>query len=186
MGYHRGELTHWKDILEDIWDDICSPFRRIRNTYRSITNGLLNIIAYIPAVWDDYDFESHSLYRLIYYKLKLQQEFFESDRPWCVGAKSRARRIRLAKCLAQRLWEDEYSINASVLHDMIYKYDNFFESKAIYDEEGRVKYYTSLRTSTDEESKSFKKYMEHAMYMKKQDKDLLFNILNKYLDDWWD
>lgn len=186
MKYHREELKHWKDIVEDIWDDICMPFGRIKQTYRSIKNGLCNIIRYIPAVWGDYDFESDSLYRMIYYKLKYQQEFFESDRPWCVGAGSVAKRIRLAKCLAKRLWKDEYSANASVLHDMIYKYDNFFESKAVYDEEGRVKYYTSLRTSTEEESKSFKKYIEHSIYMQKQDKELLFKILNKYLDNWWD
>lgn len=178
-------MMNFKQLWEDISWETEYRIKNIHNIYRDIINGICNVIRYIPAVWSDYDFESHSIYRMLYYKLKYQEEFFMSDRPWCVGAKSRGRQIRLAKCLAKRLWDDNHLSNALEEHYVEYPMRPF-ETEPEYDKEGKIKWYRHIDESTEEENQSFRRCAEHCCYMEKQDRELLFKILNKHIRDWWD
>ena len=182
------DKIHWKDKLQDIWWDVKTPFTHMRWKYRDFTNGISNIFKYAKAVWSDYDFESQSLYDLMYYKLKYQYKFFTSDRTWCVGAKSRAKRIRIAMGLSKRLSEDDYLSNALIPYYDRYPREADLMSNITpeYNEDGRIKFWCMKSDSDEVRHNLFKRCAENSERNKKQDKSLLFDTLNKYIDDWWD
>jgi hypothetical protein len=111
-----------------------------------------------------------------------------SDRPWCVGAKNTGKQIKIAKCLAKRLWDNDYLSNALIPHEAKYPHLLYRNFKAIpeYDAEGRIKWYKHVNEATEDETTSFRKCSQHGEKMRKQDSELLFKMLDKRIAGWWD
>jgi hypothetical protein len=148
-------------------------------------NGIHNVIRYIPAVWHDVDFDSHNIYGLLYYKMKFQEEYFNSSRTHCKNAPKTTTRIKIVKNLAYRLWKNTYILNALTEHDLKY---GEIKMKSIpeYNENGKIKWYRYHFDTTPEENKNYARWSNHADYLQQQDKQMLFEMLKKYIESFWD
>lgn len=100
-------------------------------------------------------------------------------------AEKTVKQIMIAKNLAKRLMENNYLDNALVWHEQ--KYPDYLD-KALNFEPDKNNPLLSVwvdKNSVDEK-KSFERCAEHSDYMGKQDKEMLFDLLKKYIDGWWD
>lgn len=116
-------------------------FKKIKYLYYDIKYGIENLIRWIPIVWKFREWDACYIYQMIYKHLSYVETCL---REYGNGVNSinDANRIKVAKNLALRLWNDDYYND-----DLDFKYVD---------------------------------------YMKKQDKKMLYDYLNKYSDGWWD
>ena len=156
-------------------------FYKIKDKYCSIKNGISNIIRWFPIIWEIRDWDAEYLYVLIYKHLSHVEDYlrYSGHR---VNSIKNADRIKIAKNLAKRLYEHDYTSNALIPVEEKYgelkiriEKDDILPmcNKVIFDE-------------SSEERKARSKAYEHAEYMEKQDRKMLFVMLDKYMDKWWD
>lgn len=134
-------------------------FYKIKDKYYSIKNGISNIIKWIPTIWKIRDWDAEYLYILIYKHLSHVEDCLRYNGHGVNSIKN-ADRIKIAKNLARRLYEQEYTSNALIP--------------------------VEEKDESSEEIKARSKAYEHAEYMEKQDRKMLFVMLDKYMDKWWD
>jgi hypothetical protein len=150
--------------------------------FYKIKSRILNLIKWLPVIWYDRDWDYGYIYKFLYYKLRFMQEFFESDKTYSVNALKIAKKIMIAKNLAKRLYEDKYLENATFWHDRKFEerlVDEWFKPTI-------NGFYIYVEDPNTERRKSFERCCNHSDYMKKQDREMLFRMLNKYIEHWWD
>ena len=64
---------------------------------------------FLPMIWKGYDFDYRYAIELFQYQLKRTADFMESDRTVTMDAEIRARRIRTAVELLEKVYNEEYS-----------------------------------------------------------------------------
>lgn len=155
--------------------------KKIKDKYYSIKNGISNIIRWMPTIWRLRDWDAEYLYLLIYKHLSHVEDCLRYNGHGVNSIKD-ADRIRIAKNLAKRLYEHDYTSNALIPVEEKYgelkvriEKDDILPmcDKVIFDE-------------TPEEEKARDRAYKHAEYMEKQDRKMLFSMLDKYIDRWWD
>lgn len=156
-------------------------FHKIKDKYYIIKNGISNIIRWFPTIWQLRDWDAEYLYLLIYKHLSHVEDCLRYYGHGVNSIKD-ANKIKIAKNLAKRLYDQEYDFNALIPVEKKYgelkvkteKDDKFpMLNKVIFDE-------------TPEERKARDRAYKHAEYMENQDKQILFAMLNKYINRWWD
>lgn len=158
-------------------------FKKIRGFFRNIVNGITNLIKWTPVIWQDRDWDQWYLYSVMHKKLLLMEKFHNSNHTWSSTAKSTAKQIRLCRILCKRLMDNAYIINATMFpYDKLYNDDDYFTFEPV----PGTNYSRLVETETPEQKKMFKKACKHSEYMQKQDRELLFKTMSKYIDGWWD
>lgn len=138
----------------------------------------------------DYDFDSHSIFSIIEYKLIRVQKSLLNGCAWQENRDMKA--LRLAIKLAGRLKEDKYDERGYNRIDRKYGKAKYW-TEPCNDTPGVELYsFKSSRpkVKTKEEEKelseySMKQYLLADDRMKREEK-LLYSILHKYLRVWWD
>lgn len=139
------------------------------------------------ALTHDYDFDNHGLYIIIAYKLK-RLEY------WLINgvaehSKDSIKAIRIAIALCNKLHKDEYDIRAWERHQQKWGKHEYWTTP---EQSGLTCRYYSRYTKAvfEKDIKSSKQeYFLNQQIANKcfeRDKRNLFNILNKYITDWWD
>src|SRR5210317_791137 len=64
---------------------------------------------FLPMIWKGYDFDYRYAIELFQYQLERTADFMESDRAMTMDADKRARRIRTAIELLEKVYNEEYS-----------------------------------------------------------------------------
>lgn len=147
-----------------------------------IIQGIKNIIIWFPVIWRDRDFDHSFLYKIMYYKLKNMQAFFESENVWCACSNRKAKQIMIAKNLCKRLIEQQYLTNALTDYHQKYGEEIKFSFEPV---EGKT--YSVLKwNETEREHEDFHMASVHSDYMEQQDLDYLFKHMRKYIQGWWD
>lgn len=150
-----------------------------------IVTGIKNLIQWIPIIWNDRQWDYYYFYKILYYKLKFMEEFWKSDEPVSAKAEKTAKQITIAKNLAKRLMENNYIDNALMWHEQ--KYPDYLDKALNFEPyKDNLKLYILVDKNPIDEKKSFEKCCEHSDYMEKQDKEMLFDLLKKYVNRWWD
>lgn len=145
---------------------------------------ILKIIRWLPILLKDVDYDSDSIYSLLYYKLKFMEEYFNGDNAWSADAKKCAKQIKIAKNLAKRLIEDDYLSNSLVEHEQ--KYPDYLDLGLSMEQRKESKFYKLIDKNSEDEKRSFARCSKHADYLKEQDINYLFDYLKKHIEDWWD
>lgn len=65
-------------------------------------------MSFLPIIWKGYDFDYRYALELFKYQLKRTADFMESDRAMTMNAEIRAKRIRTAVELLQKVYDEEY------------------------------------------------------------------------------
>ena len=63
---------------------------------------------FLPMIWNGYDFDYRYAIELFQYQLERTADFMESDRAMTMDAEIRAKRIRTAVALLQKVYDEEY------------------------------------------------------------------------------
>lgn len=173
----------------------------IRYFFRKLRYGIKNMWKWFPIVWKDYDYDHHFIFNVLKFKLAKTADYLE-ETAFFVGYEHEVSRIRLVNELIERVQEEWYGM----------EYLDFYESKFEFvptedrDENGDSYYTMNSETTRDNLDEYFKKYpliykrvvaklgpdsdrSRIALYMGRENheraKRLLFNVLNKHIENWW-
>jgi len=130
----------------------------LKNLYWNIKR----LIQWIPIIWNDFNFDWVYLIKVVRLKLKLMEEFYESNDPVCVDAEKHAKSIKICRILCDRLIADEYMDCLGLEFE---GWNLSFQS-------------CSLGVCSN--------WLRYGDYMQKQDLELLCKIIQKQLFSWWD
>jgi len=161
---------------------------RIINYIRyDIPYGIKNIIKWFPTIWKDRDWDHYFIYVTLRQKLHFtEQHIRKYDRH--TTAEQEADKIKTCVLLLDRLIADDYS----AFKKMDEKWGDIEMSSTPCKD--RPDLYElnitrpNIKTEKDklQERKEFKNAYEHEQYLKKQDRELLFKIISKNIEGWWD
>jgi hypothetical protein len=160
-------------------------FSRIRDFYYNCKNGIYNIFRWIPTIWQLRDWDAGFIYLLIYKQLSYVEDCLRNYGN-SVNSTKYANQIRIAKNLIQRLWKDNYFNNALIPVEKKYGKLKTRIEPYKYDESGKVILHSMIFDETIKESKERTLAFKHAVYMREQDKNMLFLLLSKKIDNWLD
>ena len=166
-------------------------WQKIIDFYHGIIPGIKNVITWFPIIWKDRQWDHAFLYVVLQKKLDLMYHFWSVKKPkyvkergWHLTERDRKniKEILICKELVKRLMEDEYSFKNPDMWDL---HEKKFGSiiKRLYNNDIGM-FCSPIKTK--EEIKDIHKMMNYELAMKKQDKELLYKILNKKLEYWWD
>jgi len=165
-------------------------YRKVRDYIKyDIPYGIKNLIRWFPVIWKDRNWDHYFIYVTLRHKLHLTEQHIRNHN--ChTTAQQDADNIKTCVLLLDRLIADEY-------HTMAFKKvdekwgDLVLSSSPCEDRPGLHSVNITrpnIKTPEDEkqERKEFKNACEHERYLKQQDKELLFKLMNKYIEGWWD
>lgn len=161
--------------------------------YYNIKNGLKNIIKYLPIIWNDRQFDYNYLLILLEHKLKLTEEFFNSDEPHILEAKRVADEVKHCKDILHQLinttYEDKYWDKLNK------KYPERKEITFIPAESEKERVEQGLpprmyKMNAPDRNDEYHTDIKHMFELiEKERKDLyndLFNTINTNIEGWWD
>jgi len=155
--------------------------REIKSKIFGIKDGISNLVKWFPVIWNDRDFDQYYIYKILATKFEHMEEFFRNN-AWSTKANKEADRIMIAKNLAKRLSSENYLTNATVEYDKLYGGKNLFGSEPT----DNLKFSRLVNIGTKHQNDMFDRACKHSEYMKQQDKDMLFDLIKKNIDAWWD
>jgi hypothetical protein len=164
-------------------------YRRIINYIRyDIPYGIKNIIKWFPTIWADRDWDHYFIYVTLRQKLHFTEQHIRK-RGHHVASQQDADKIKTCVLLLDRLIADNYD---STFKKMDEKWGDIeISSTPCKDRPDLHEVHITrpnIKTEKDklQEQKEFKNACEHEQYLKKQDRELLFKIISKNIEGWWD
>jgi hypothetical protein len=109
-------------------------------------------------------------------------EYFFNNDAYSTKADKESHKLMIAKNLANRLANENYLENATIEYDKIYGNKELFVSEPTDD----PKLSRLINIGTKHQNNMFDRAGKHSEYMQKQDKDMLFDLIKKNIDRWWD
>ena len=162
--------------------------RKIRSFFNSIIYGIENLIVWFPIIWSDRNWDQVYLYIILQHKLDQMQKYFRKYGHH-VGAERDARKMEICSMVLERLITDVYHDQAFKKYDEKWGEAHFSTFETDDPNLSRlVITHENVHTEEDKikETADFKRAWEHHDYLNKQDLDLLFKILRKQIESWWD
>lgn len=169
----------FNEKFEDFTDFL---YKKIKSPYYNFVQGIKNVFAWLPIIWQDREFDKAYLYIILHKKLKLMEEFYLSDLPAAVGANKLGKQMKVARILCGRLVNQDYLVNAT--KDIEARYGRHdLEFEPCPDHSG---YFQMVNKRTPQEEIEYKRAYVHSDYMEKQDREYMFDLIKKKIDGWWD
>jgi len=160
----------------------------IRYFYRDVVHGIKNLVQWLPVIWKDRQWDHWFAYAIFYKKLSLMENF--TRHYGChTRAKQDANDIKLAALLFKRLMDDEYFEKAIKRHEEKWGEGefNWIDTDDRELVELQIKH-ANVITEKDkiQERKEFHTAIDHEQYMRQQDLDMVFELMKKKIQSWWD
>jgi hypothetical protein len=152
--------------------------------FRNIGRGIYNLYTWLPIIWADRQWDQHFLLRVIGKKLDLMEKHMRSDK--CMASVHQdkyIKQVQTCKCLCKRIVEHDYLDNALTEHHKIYGNETRWHFEPVEGHPGCSK---MVFDDTPKERASFRRAGKHSDIMEKQDYEMLFKIMSKYIGHWWD
>lgn len=164
--------------------------------------GIKNIIKWFRIVWRDRDYDDSFILEVLKFKIKNTADYTER-RKWFVGWEIEVSRMRTCVELINRIQNDYYGVEYLDYQESNH---NFVESD-IRDDDGDMMYEMKSELISENFDQYFKKYgstyrkviKEYGDSLSKDSlalrvsnknhqkaKKLLFNILEKHIESWWE
>jgi len=141
------------------------------------------VIAYARFLWNDYDFDYGSIYRLLHFKFERMYRALKNRH--AMDSEKRAQQILEASNLAKKLFEDNF---AETEYDALTEHWGeleFIDNKE-YPGHFKVKC-AKVQTEEDEERErqDYLKIMELEAQRRLEAKEALFQLIRDNIEDWW-
>ena len=140
----------------------------MKSLYYKIIYGLQNLFTWFRVIWKDRDWDHYWIYYILRFKLSRMVKSFEKY-DIHVGNERHIKQMKTCVWLLDRLIGNDYA-------------DKEWEEAIQTDETGLYNWGRSL-TEIELKSLNVAQYKEY--YMRTQDKEMLFDILKKYIEEWW-
>jgi hypothetical protein len=150
-------------------------------SFYSIKQGVKNLIKWFPIIYHDRDWDHYYFYKILEKKLGNMEDFFVYD-AYSTKANEDAHKLMIAKNLARRLANDDYLSNATIEYDKIYSNDDLFT----FEQTNNRKFSKLVNAGTKQQHDMFGRCGKHSDIMRKQDREMLFDLLKKNIEGWWD
>ena len=151
--------------------------KQIRRRIIRFLDSLHNLWKWFPVIWNDRDWDHHFVFEVLKFKLKNMADSFERNDHY-VGNKRDVERMRTCIKLIELIQSNYYETEA-------YDHENV--------EEYLVKYKNvTLKVLTNEKHQIFPNDNRNivainvGIYKHQQAKKLLFTILERYVEHWWE
>lgn len=154
---------------------------KIRTIARDISQGLKNLARWLPVIWKDRDWDHFYIYELMRAKLENQAEYIGSnDRH--TSAKRDSERMMLAARLIRRLQDEHYG-DEYLLCSESGIYDEYFAKyprvcRAVRG--GQISHLRKGAKTNDQIA------LEISLENHERCRRLLFRIMEKNIERWWD
>jgi hypothetical protein len=132
--------------------------------------GVRNLFLWVPVVWSDRNWDNGYLVRIVEHKLRLMEKFFGSNKVQKMGSLKTLRRIKTARIIASRIINRRYRDNAMF----------WFKKKHV------LHSWWPMEDKTTEEYKFYRRCSKHSRYMREQDWNYLWKLIEKYGETWND
>ena len=145
--------------------------------------GIENLIKWFPIIWRDRNWDYHFIYVILKHKLHLTEKHIRGHNNHTSSEKD-ANQIKKCVLLLDRLIADDY-------HEMAFKeYDEkWVASELVTKKTERCEDCIEIpivHTKEDKEKENIKNSFKYERYSKDQDKKMLFKLLNKNVEGWWE
>lgn len=175
----------------------------IRYAFRLLTRGLKNLWRWFPVIWKDKDYDDHFIFEILKFKINNTAEYIEKS-SFFVGYEHEVSRMRLANKLIGLIQSEYYDMEFMDYEKSTFEFVPIGEVNA----KGEADYY-EMKSEVIEDKLDdyfvkypliYKKVINQlgpdssrtriAIYMSRENHDrakrLLFNILHKHIENWWD
>ena len=149
---------------------------------------------FLPMIWKGYDFDYRYAIELFQYQLERTADFMESERAVTVDAEIRAKRIRTAVDLLQKVYDEEYGSEYQEKLKKLYGKNvlnwEFIELDVKSDYNGEPLYelkweYEKWDNSEEVEEVKNKLFKESKEKQKRAEK-LVWEFISHNIRGWWD
>jgi len=149
---------------------------------------------FLPMIWKGYDYDYRYAIELFQYQLERTANFMESDRVLTVDADIRARRIRTAVELLQKVYDEEYGCEyqdklkemygENVLDLEFIELDekSDYDGESLYKMKWRYEYWDNAEEIAEVKRKLYKESQEKQ----KRAEELVWKFISHNIRYWWD
>lgn len=156
-----------------------------KRKYRQIKR----VLDYLPIIWKGYDFDYRYSIDLFKHQLIRTANFMESDRAYSNDSDIRARRIKTAVELLDKVYDEEYGIEYQDQMKKIYG-DNVldwnFEDTGRGDGTSYLNYEYEKWENKDEVKETFDKLFTQSKEKQIRAEKLVWKFISHNIRGWWD
>lgn len=149
---------------------------------RDIPYAIKNFKVWFKTIWSDRNWDHYYIYVILRHKLHLTEQHIRKYHRHTTALRD-SHKIKICVLLLDRLIKDEYNLNAFKRHD-----EKWGEAKFDFKNRECIVSHPNVKTPEDSEKerKDFKDSIKIEEMLKDQDLDLLFKLLRKHIQSWWD
>jgi len=147
------------------------------------------VMDFLPMIWKGYDYDYRYAIELFQYQLERTADFMESDRVLTVDADIRARRIRTAVELLQKVYDEEYGCEyQDKLKEMYGEnvLDWSFEDTGDGDGSSYLRYRYEMWDNAEEVQRMMNKLFLESQAKQKRAEELVWKFISHNIRYWWD
>ena len=152
------------------------------------------VIDFLPMIWKGFDFDYRYSIELFQYQLKRTADFMESDRAMTMDAKIRAKRIRTAVELLQKVYDEEYGCEyqdklKQIYGEKVLDWDFIeLDDKSDYDGEllYELKWEYEKWDNAEEVKETKQKLYKESQEKQKRAEELVWKFISHNIRGWWD
>lgn len=147
------------------------------------------VMDFLPMIWKGYDYDYRYAIELFQYQLERTAEMMESDQAMTVDADIRARRIRTAVELLQKVYDEEYGCEyQDKLKEMYGEnvLDWWFEDTGEGDGSSYLRLEYEKWDNADEVAQVKHKLYDESKAKQKRAEKLVWKFISHNIRYWWD
>lgn len=149
---------------------------------------------FLPIIWKGYDFDYRYAIELFQYQLERTANFMESDRAMTMDAEIRAKRIRTAVALLQKVYNEEYGCEYQDKLEELYGKNvlniHFKETEDMgeYDYQPLYEMHMEYESwdNSEEVEKMYHKLFQESKNKQERAEELVWKFISHNIRGWWD
>ena len=149
---------------------------------RKLLRGIRNLIYWFPIIWNDYDWDYHSIFEILHYKLTAMEKCIR-EHGIALDTDATVHKIKVARILTKRLVDLDHLERALAPCELKWGKRSVDWNKANLE-------FTYEKAHTDEEiaqaDKDFLRAGRRSDVQEKADIDYLFRHMVRHIERWWD
>lgn len=147
------------------------------------------VLDYLPIIWKGYDFDYRYAIDLFKHQLIRTSNFMESDRAYAIDSDMRAKRIKTAIELLDKVYDEEYGMEYQDQMKKIYG-DNVldwnFEDTGRGDGTSYINYEYEKWENKDKVKETFDKLFKQSKEKQIRAEKLVWKFISHNIRGWWD
>jgi hypothetical protein len=150
---------------------------------------LKRVWQFLPHIWRGYDFDYIYSIDLFKYQLERTADFMESDKAMTVDANVRAKRIRTAIKLLNKVYDEDYGCEYQTKMKELYGstiLDFWFEDTGNGDGSSYLRQAWEFRDDSSDVEKVFDKLFKESQEKQKRAEKLVWEFISHNIRGWWD